>query len=39
MKHVLKDDRYSYYDQDRNRFEFMMSVVVYNMRCVFTQTG
>jgi len=38
MKHVLSDDRCSYYDQDRNRFEFMMSVMVYNMRCAITQT-
>lgn len=39
MKHVLSDDRCSYYDQERNRFEFMMSVIVYNMRCAITQTG
>lgn len=38
MKHVLGDDRCSYFDQDRNRFEFMMSAIVYNMRCAITQT-
>jgi IS5 family transposase len=39
MKHVLNDDRCSYYDQNRNRFEFMMSVIVYNMRCAITQAA
>jgi IS5 family transposase len=39
MKHVLNDDRCSYYDHDRNRFEFMISVIVYNMRCAVTQTA
>lgn len=39
MKHVLGDDRCSYYDQDRNRFEFMMSAIVYNMRCAITQSA
>ena len=37
MKHVLGDDRCSYYDQDRNRFEFVLSAIVYNMRCAITQ--
>jgi len=39
MKNVLNDDRCSYYDQDRNRFEFILSAIVYNMRCAVTQTA
>jgi len=39
MKHVLGYDRCSYYDEERNRFEFIMSAVVYNMRCLVTQTA
>jgi IS5 family transposase len=39
MKHLLNDDRCSYYDQNRNRFEFMLSVMVYNIRCAVTQTA
>jgi IS5 family transposase len=38
MKQVLGYDRCRYYDQDRNRFEFVLSAIVYNMRCSITQT-
>lgn len=38
MKIVLDYDRCSYYDHRRNRFEFVLSAIVYNMRCAITQT-
>jgi len=36
FKRVLQYDRCSYYDLRRNRFQFMMAVLVYNMRCYLT---
>ena len=32
MKHVLNYERCSYYDLERNRFQFTMAAVVYNIR-------
>jgi transposase, IS5 family len=37
MKHVLGDDRCSYFDQVGNRFEFIMPAIAYNMRYAITQ--
>jgi IS5 family transposase len=39
MKRVLNYARCRYYDLERNRFQFMMSAIVYNMRCMLTLSG
>jgi transposase, IS5 family len=38
MKQVLQYDRCSYYDLERNRFEFIMGALVYNIRKLITAT-
>lgn len=38
MKQVLQYSRCSYYDLKRNRFEFIMSALVYNIRKLITAT-
>lgn len=38
MKRILKYQRCSYYDLKRNRFEFIMAALVYNIRKLITAT-
>ncbi|MEM4261173.1 MAG: transposase, partial [Candidatus Woesearchaeota archaeon] len=38
MKRILNYQRCSYYDLKRNRFEFLMAALVYNIRKLITAT-
>ncbi|MCZ7611062.1 MAG: transposase [Ignavibacterium sp.] len=38
MKRILNYQRCSYYDLNRNRFEFIMNAFVYNIRKLITAT-
>lgn len=39
FKRVLEYDRCSYYDLERNRFEFIMTAMIWNMRCLMSAPG